>query len=299
MIRLAQTSDKQPLYKLRKHYFNFDDNGFNEYLNDYLFEHLKHFILEENNQMISSLILRNDILCLNQKLLEVGFISHVLTLEEYRHQGYMHKLLKAVLKQEAQRHLVTLIEAYDPKYYISLGLKVISHKQQYYLNDYPFKLSYNLIEKASALQLLECYQRFIKNFKVFSMRNLKYYQDIFKKYQVVNGGIFSIGINNQVLAYVFYEINNQIIEVNELVYTSRSSLETMLGYLKLNFSAYQILVKTSGFERFDKLFDLKGETSTVLMAKVHDFTLLNNLYFSNYKSEKEVFSNNIWYMEDM
>lgn len=296
MIRYANAADKKELKSLRSHYFYFDDNGFNDYFFDNAFEDGDHFILEEDGQHISNLSAYDQVVYLNGKFLKTCLISGVMTISKFQNTGKMKKLLKRVLEHYSYQQLVTYIEAYNPEIYKSLGFELLYNRRRYFLNNYPFK---NILDKNKIFnpnKLYACYARFMKYFNGYRIRDKRYYEKVLEKISAMNDKIITVSENDVILGYCLYSENEYKIDINEIIYNSKNALETMLYQMqKLN---KPVIINTSSFERFDKIYDMQFEEYGFVLVKLNDLKLLNRLYGTNYNNLKEFYKNALWYMED-
>lgn len=296
MIRYANSFDKKELKALRTHYFYFDDNGFNDYFFDNVYEQGSHFILEEEGQHISNLSAYDQVVYLDGKLLKTCLISSVMTISKFQNMGKMKKLLKKVLDHYSYQQLITYIEAYNPEIYKSLGFELLYNRRRYFLNNYPFKSVLEINKILEPKKLFFCYKRFMRYFNGYRIRDEEYYKKALKKISSMNDKVLTVSDDNKILGYCFYSENEYKLDVNEIVYNSKNALETMLCYLqKLN---KPVSINTSSFERFDKIYDMPFEEFGFVLVKVNDLSLMNKLYGTKYDNLKDFYKDALWYVED-
>lgn len=279
-IRVARPSDNKTLYTQWKDVFNFDDYGSIDAYFEYVYDPKNCYVLLEDNQIISSLMVHPHQMVLHQKIIDVAFIVGVYTIESHRHQGHMKTLLNYVLKDLEYNYLITLIQAYHPKLYTQYGFEEVYQQQVYQvrrslikpMDSVGIKISQNLEDN------VELYQFFTKYFNGYFVRDEKYYELMMKLVAAENGQYVSLyNQENDMVAHLRMVVHDQDVIVDEVLYKDTGSLIKILSYVMSKYPRLEVHV--SMVENLEKLIGAKKLRDEVsLMVKLNDPQLFERLF---------------------
>lgn len=197
---------------------------------DYYFENhfdLEHtFVLENNNEILSSLQLNQHQLMYNNEVINISFVVGVSTFLKYRGKGYMKELLnkaidyaRTTLKQEYM-----ILQAYDWDLYRPFGFIDAYYKSINSLSIKELEIySDDIILDVNEQILLEIYNEYTKKLNGYCIRNLEYFTNQIKLLEVENFKVI-----NSKDAYLFYQVLNDKIIVSECAFKNKEALYSLL-----------------------------------------------------------------------
>lgn len=291
MIDYGSSGDVQQVYDIWKKVFAFDDGGFTDYFFKHGFDIKTTLCLKEDNIIKSIGSYSSHNYMLNNRIVKASLIYGVATLEEYRHQGYMKQIMKAMLEVLGHRELVTFIQAYSPNLYTPYGFETIYYRKSYeLLKSNTTSYSTNGCTKSfSGEELLRVYAKFASKFNGYMIRDEAYFNNYRQEVEAQNGYIIGVrDKNHQLKGYACIYDKKDHIEIEELVYLDiQSVLKIVSLALKLK---DKVIMHSSSNEHLEKLFkSSKVETYDYTMAKINNYSLFNRLYECNVNSISEAF----------
>ncbi|MDY6063231.1 MAG: GNAT family N-acetyltransferase [Erysipelotrichaceae bacterium] len=294
MIRRANKQDKLIFQKIWNEYFAFDDEGFNDYFFEEEFDRGEHYLIEENNEVITIASLYPLTIKLNNKLIKTSLISGVATLEQYRHRGYMKVLMQKILSLQAYRELFTMIEAYDHHIYESLGFKPIYKRKCLKIKHNNYRCHYPL-QEVEAEKLLMVYGQFMKRFNGFKLRQLVDFERLITKAKYENSKFLLVGNESDNYGYCIYKLYDDKVKIEEIIYLNKQALETMLSYFK-NQSLIELYVSEA--EKLERFIDGECTSYVYGLVRINDYQLLDRLFDGKIKDIDDLFKGPLWFCED-
>ncbi len=289
MIRLAQKKDKEELCNLCIKSYAVKEKPFLEYYFDRQFENSKALVCELDNLLVSQLHEREHVLHLKGKKILVSYLFGIATHYDYRQRKIMRDLLEAMMDDCDKNHLITLLEAGNPKLFERYGFEVISYRKRYvvYAKELIRYTSNGVDENFVIQELVEAYQSFVKVFDCFFERDYDYYKD-YVDYIIRSGGHICVyRRKGKVLGYAAYYEQDDGMEVKEIVYQDQRSLCSLLRYV-IGFTPF-VRIEVSMGEHLEKIFKMSiPRVYPAVMAKINNLKLFNKLYCCNIHNAKEL-----------
>lgn len=292
MIREAGRNDKSEVYDVWKHAY---PNHSRAYLNFYfkhIFDQGVCIVKEQDRRIVSSVQISEHVLRFYNQYLMVGYIAGVSTLPDYRRKGYMREVLESALDEESHNHLITLIEAFNPRLYEPFGFETIYYRKSYVVRqEFLENVTTNhLVYSADPKELLNIYREFVEFFDGGYVRDEAYYTLLMKElitnqkklivyrdaYKCVKGYLICQKLKNDMV-------------VKEAIYLESAVLIEMLkGALAQD---EEILVEVSQGEKLEKLFPLAiPKKQPFIMARVNNYDLFNKLFNSDVESVSQAYA---------
>lgn len=291
MIKEAKIQHKPEIYELWKSSYPTRSRAYLNFYFKYIFDEGKCLFLPQDNRIIASLQMNAHVMNFMGRKLECTYILGVATLPDYRRRGHMRYLMESALDEISHNHLVTLIEAFNPKLYESFGFQTVYYMKTYTINTHYFDkvtvrgVSHNV----TAQELMELYQKYIKHFDGSYVRDLKYYDLLLKRSVLDHGNICVYrNKNHEITGYAIYQENSVEIKVSEIVYLDSVALMKMLKYISDGYP--DVTVSVSQSEKLEKLFPLTIPKKTgITMARINNYELFNKLYNCKVHTPKEAY----------
>lgn len=279
MIRQARPEEKGIIYKLWKEAFSFDDNGSIDYYFDHYYQESESIVLEAQGVIVASLQSRVKTLMLFGNALQVNYIVGVVTAEPYRRQGYMKKLLSAVLADSEKHYLFTVLQAYQPKVYESFGFEtVIENKETLVTRSMLAKVnatgvSYNV----KAEDALALYQKFTTHFTGYFLRTQEEMERLIEGVRAEGGEVLGVYQQQELVAYGFALKDSHGLRLDEVCYGDSNALLKLISYgLQQN---EQVTFVSSTQEKVQKIIPQSHPKKVpFMMARVNQPHLFEKLY---------------------
>lgn len=292
MIQKAIPTQVAEIKELWNICFLSEDKRYTDYYFQNLFDCDNCLVYVLNGKVISSLIRAPHSFVLHGKVLRSSMILGVCTHPDYRHQGYMKKLLQTVLDACEHTELITLIQAYQPALYEPFGFRMIYRRLAFELNagDLPRTNQFGLSYDPKPLDLLKVYSVYIKHFNGFYARDLSYFVK-YRKEIIAQGGkiVAYYDGQDQIQGYasLLPQSNKQVV-VEEIVYLDTHCLIKLINAAALE--KENIIVEVSGAEDLCHIFPkAKKKNYDSTMARLNDADLFSKLYGRNVKTVEEAF----------
>lgn len=147
---------------------------------------------------------------------QLHYIVAVATKEEYRHKGFMDKLLKHSLQdmQEAEEPFCYLMPA-NPKIYEPYQFSYVYDRMDYQKKEEVFAGEIQIKEVHSeedVLALLSLSQKILaEKYDCYASRNLVYYQRLQRELQAQNGNSYLLYQKGEQIGYYFYAGEEDVI----------------------------------------------------------------------------------------
>lgn len=232
-IMKATEDDKDAIIHLWRDNFSDETKETTDFYFDYCYHPEYTYVLKNKNEIVSVCQIIPYQVMKDHTIQSYDFIAGVCTRKEYEGQGCMKKLLSYILNQpEHQGNLY--LQAYIPDIYRSLGFsishyqQIIEVKQEAYTNEKPLQRK----ENYTGTDLLNLYNKFVKNFNEYRIRDIHYYEDYFiPRTNIFNQNIIMFEENRESVGYIVYEKNKHSITIYEIIYQSQDILNKMISYL--------------------------------------------------------------------
>lgn len=292
MIKEANISNKTEIYELWKSAFPTRSRNYLNFYFKHVFDEGKCIYLQQDGKIISSLQINDHILMFQGRKLEVSYFLGVATLPDYRRRGHMRYLMNMALDEVSHNHLITLIEAFNPKLYEQFGFETLYYSKTYAINAHYFDkvnakgVSHNL----TAMDLYQLYQSYAKHFDGYYVRDLHYYEILLKRAVLDHGNICVYrNKSHEITGYAIYSESSVEVKVQEIVYLESIALMKMLRYICEGYPDVSVTVSQS--EKLEKLFPLTiPKKSAVTMVRINNYELFNKLFNTKVHSAKEAYA---------
>ncbi len=291
-MNYAKINDVREIKKIWDICFDFDDNGYNDYYFNHLFDPENTLVIKENDEIVSVGSRKSHIYMLNNRPIMSSMIYGIATKEQHRHKGHMKKILNMHLDQAVHQEIFTFIQAYNPDLYLKFGFKPIYYKHKYTLTKSNLK-HFDVTDtrhEAKAKDLLDAYATSMKRFDGYMIRDLEYFENLIKEVRAQNGTIISsYDKNGKIKGYaVCYRVNNYV-EVSEIIYFDILSLIRLVT-VAINIRS-KIILHTTIYEKIDHIFEnAEKEKYVSTLVRINDYQLFNRLFNTNVNDAVEAFN---------
>ena len=289
MIRYAKPEEKNELKAMWQEAFAFDDGGYTDYYFDCAYDLGKHYVLEENGEIVSMLHTHRRPYMINNRMVATSMILGVATKPEHKRQGHMRALMNEVLSQLEHQELLTLIQAYNPRLYEPFGFEIVYKRHTYTFNrdNYTNQCSNAVPGDYKVEDLLQVYGRFVKHFTGYKMRSLAdfelYLEEVARTEMFVQA--FYDKNHGQVRGYIIFSLENDVVDIDECVYLDLKTLDCMLGFAAELGTTVKLTV--SEYEDLSRIYEnVEYEVSDYTMVRINDYELWNRLFDSDVKTPK-------------
>ncbi len=234
-IRYAKNRDLENIKDIWNYCFR-DEEAFVEYYFNNKYKPENTIIIEEDEELISSLQLNQYRIKLNDKIYDTSYIVGVSTYPNSRGKGYMKDMMDFTLNELYKKgQLVSLLMPIDYRLYKKYGYEhcydQIEYKldidglKQFKINGNFEKVSYNHIP-----YMIDIHNEFLKNTNGYVDRDESYYENLFKEIKCENGHMY-INKDKEYEGYIIYFINEGTMFVREMCYKNINSLKSMLKFI--------------------------------------------------------------------
>lgn len=290
MIRYAQKKDKDELLQLCLTSMAMKEKPYLEYYFHNVFKDGDALISELDNKLISQIHVLNHVLKLKGKKLDVSYLSCISTHYDYRKRGIMRDLLEILIEDCSCNHLLTFMEATNPRLFERYGFEVVSERKRYtiYAREL-LKFSTNGVsEEIDPLEMVEIYRRFAKRFDCYYERDENYYIHLlaFAHFKGSHICVFR-DENGEAKGYAFYDELDDGVEIKEIIYEDTKALCRMIKYA-IGYNPF-VSVEVSSAERLEKIFRMSiPRTRSAVLMRINNLKLFNKLYNTNVKNVKDI-----------
>ncbi|MDH6603683.1 putative acetyltransferase [Bacilli bacterium PM5-9] len=276
--RLAKKSDLLVLKELWYECFlEHDSKASIDYYFDNAFVLDTTFVLEVDNEIVTSLQLNQHDIVYNNKIESVSFVVGVATFNKHRKKGYMKVLLNYVIeyarKNYQQNYMI--LQAYDWNIYRPFNFKEAYYKKSVELSIADLS-GINLIELIdySSLSMLSIYQKYTENLNGYKKRDEVYFNEMKKMLEIDE---MKIALSNE--AYLYYQVEDNTLMISECAYNSWESVLQIIKTLneKMQFEKVNVMVDTNN--------NLEGRKELFMMIReLNDkkFKIDEKLYISEF-----------------
>lgn len=203
--------------------FNEDSKAFTDYYFEYKAPENVCFTIWENDEMVSMLHLTPYDICVNKTggapvTYHTYYIVGVATKEQYRHKGYMTRMLEAAFDyMRKQDVLFTFLMPASPAIYEPFGFRYIYERTDYELRDYEptegacaQSLTIRKAKEEDCVGLAEFAEtELAKRYNFYLKRDETYYRRLMKETESENGAVFMVYHENELAGYFLYAIEEE------------------------------------------------------------------------------------------
>lgn len=290
MIRYARKKDREALLDVCLTSMAMKEKTYLEYYFHHVFQDGSALISELDNKLISQIHMHTHVLKLKEKRLEVSYLSGIATHYDYRKRGIMRDLMEIILEDCSNNHLLTFMEASNPRLFERYGFEVLNERKRYtiYAKEMLKYSNRGVSEEVLPEELVQVYRRFAKRFDCYYDRDENYYTHLlaYTKYSGMRLCVYRDEMDT-IKGYALYMELDDGVEVKEIIYEDTKSLCRMLRYA-IGYNPF-IAVEVSSAERLEKVFKLSIPRShNAVMVRMNNLKLFNKLYNSNIKNVKDL-----------
>ncbi|WP_297133287.1 GNAT family N-acetyltransferase [Terrisporobacter sp.] len=234
-IRFARENEKDNIREIWDYCFN-DGPKFTDYYFEDKYDNKNTVVVEDENEIVSSLQLNQYKLVLNGNLYDTSYVVGVSTFPQVRGKGYMKNIMDFTLNElYKKKQLVSILMPIDYRLYRKYGYEHCYDQLEYELDIEDlrvFKSSGDMkkANKSHIEEMIEIQESFLKNLNGNIKRDKSYYENLFKEVSSEDGHIY-IHQGDRSRGYIIYFINGENMFVRELYYTSLESLKAILKFI--------------------------------------------------------------------
>ena len=234
-IRYAIEKDLENIKDIWNYCFG-DEEGFVNYYFDNKYKPENTILIEENDELISSLQLNQYKINLNNKIYDTSYVVGVSTYPNARGKGYMKDMMDFALNELYKKdQLVSLLMPIDYRLYKKYGYEHCYDQIEYKLNIEELKQfkivgDFEKITNNHINYMMDIYNEFLLNTNGYVVRDKNYYENLFKEIKCENGYMY-IHKEENYEGYIIYFIMEDTMFIREICYKNISSLKSMLKFI--------------------------------------------------------------------
>ena len=234
-IRYAIEKDLENIKDIWNYCFG-DEEGFVNYYFDNKYKPENTILIEENDELMSSLQLNQYKVNLNNKIYDTSYVVGVSTYPNARGKGYMKDMMDFALNELYKKdQLVSLLMPIDYKLYKKYGYEHCYDQIEYKLNIEELKQfkivgDFEKITNNHINYMMDIYNEFLLNTNGYVVRDKNYYENLFKEIKCENGHMY-IHKEENYEGYIIYFIMEDTMFIREICYKNISSLKSMLKFI--------------------------------------------------------------------
>ena len=234
-IRYAIEKDLENIKDIWNYCFE-DEEGFVNYYFDNKYKPENTILIEENDELMSSLQLNQYKINLNNKIYDTSYVVGVSTYPNARGKGYMKDMMDFTLNELYKKdQLVSLLMPIDYRLYKKYGYEHCYDQIEYKLNIEELKQfkivgDFEKITNNHINYMMDIYNEFLLNTNGYVVRDKNYYENLFKEIKCENGHMY-IHKEENYEGYIIYFIMEDTMFIREICYKNISSLKSMLKFI--------------------------------------------------------------------
>lgn len=234
-IRYAIEKDLENIKDIWNYCFG-DEEGFVNYYFDNKYKPENTILIEENDELMSSLQLNQYKVNLNNKIYDTSYVVGVSTYPNARGKGYMKDMMDFALNELYKKdQLVSLLMPIDYRLYKKYGYEHCYDQIEYKLNIEELKQfkivgDFEKITNNHINYMMDIYNEFLLNTNGYVVRDKNYYENLFKEIKCENGHMY-IHKEENYEGYIIYFIMEDTMFIREICYKNISSLKSMLKFI--------------------------------------------------------------------
>src|SRR5690625_2217754 len=241
MIRILKPNEFEKSFQLSSYAFQFDDTESERKKREETLKPLNTIGYFVKNDLAAKLTVLPKQIYFNSRKISIGTILGVATWPEHRRQGMIDKLIKeSIHKMYEDGQVLYLLVPFSYAFYEKYGWSVFSKKLKVKTNINNIKrLSSSqgqLIRNNNLEQIKYVYQLYSKEFVGFLSRDDKWWSN-----QVLrdNHSLVYLNENKEAEGYLIYNIKNEILKIEEIVYLSKEARNELFLFIKNHDSMLQ------------------------------------------------------------
>ena len=291
-IRFARECDKDNIIGIWNYCFN-DGPKFTDYYFNNKYKNYNTVVVEEEEEIVSSLQLNQYEIRLNNKVYNTSYVVGVSTLPEVRGKGYMKHIMNFTLNELYKKgQLVSILMPIDYRLYRKYGYEHCYDQIEYEIDMEDLKgfKSEGSLKKAKLNDIEEMINietSFLKNLNGTVVRNKEYYENLFKEVESEEGHIY-IHKNYESDGYIIYFINGESIFVRELYYKNINALKGILKFIYNHNTQCKKVVISSTID--DKIRFILANPRNITM-KLKPFMMGRIINLKKYLEDLDIESN--------
>lgn len=234
-IRYAKGNDLENIKDIWDYCFG-DEEAYVDYYFNNKYKPENTIIIEENDELMSSLQLNQYKINLNKKIYDISYIVGVSTYPNARGKGYMKDMMDFALNELYKKgQLVSLLMPIDYRLYRKYGYEHCYDQIEYKLNIDDLKIfkingDFEKIESYHIESMIDIHKEFLSNANGYVDRDKSYYENLFKEIKCENGHMY-IHKEEDYDGYIIYFMMDGNMFVREMCYKNINSLKSMLKFV--------------------------------------------------------------------
>ena len=302
-LRYAKEDEIDNIKEIWNYCFNDTEEFVNYYFNS-KYENRNTIVLDEKDEIVSSLQLNQYKIKLNDKLYDTSYVVGVSTFPQVRGRGYMKHIMEFSLEEMYKRgQLVSILMPIDYRLYRKYGYEHCYDQLEYTIDIEDlsrFKLNGRLfkVEDEHIDDLIEINNLFLKNINGSVARDEEYYSNLFKEIKSEDGHIY-IYEDNGYQGYIIYFLNGENMFIREIYYNNMEALKSMLKFIyNHNTQCKKVIISTPVNDKIRFILD-NPRTCDI---KIKPFMMGRVINLKDYLESLEIDSNKEYsikiYIED-
>lgn len=291
MIKEASEKDKRAIYNLWQSSFSIKNSEMINCFFNYGMNEGKVILCEKDEKLVASVFMHDMNIMFHNRLLKSVFLSHIAVHPDYRKTSSLDECLKNVIDECEKKALFTFVEATSYKFWENYGFQEGTLHRYYELNERHFEnVSQNdVFEDASALEMKEVYEAFMKHFDGYKVRSLHDFELMIQEAKSMNERILMVRHRAKPMGYIRFSTEKKQVKAKEIIYLGSNAFlrlcKAALGTNDL------IILELSEAEHIERLFPLAIPRKRVeVMVRCNNFPLFNKLYNARVKTSKEAYA---------
>ena len=234
-IRYARENETNSIKEIWKYCFN-DSQRFMDYYFRNKYSRCNTVVVDDKEEIVSSLQLNQYQLKLNNKIYDTSYIVGVSTFPQVRGMGHMKNIMEFTLEELYKKgQLVSILMPIDYRLYRKYGYEHCYDQIEYNIDIEDlkrFKINGRLhkVDNSYVRDLIDINNNFLENLNGNVIRDEYYYENLFEEIKSEDGHIY-IHEDNGYEGYIIYFLNGDTMFVRELYYNNIESLKSMLKFI--------------------------------------------------------------------
>lgn len=234
-IRYAKEKEINNIKDMWTYCFN-DGPAFMEYYFNNKYNQNNTIVVDDSEEIVSSLQLNQYKILLNDKSYDTSYIVGVSTFPQVRGKGYMKNIMEFTLEElYKKKQLVSILMPIDYRLYRKYGYEHCYDQIEYKIDIEDlgrFKTKGNIykVNNNHIKDMIEIHNDFLCGINGNVLRDEDYYNNLFKEIKSEGGHIY-IHKNNDYEGYLIYFLNGDNMFVREIYYRNINSLKSMLKFI--------------------------------------------------------------------
>lgn len=235
-IRICKDNEINKVKNIWKYCFSDSE----EYTNFYFkkkFDYRNTVVLENNNEIISSIHLNQHKVYLNEKEFDVSYVVGVSTLPEARGIGAMKELMKQCFYEMYNKgQSISILMPIDFRLYTGFGFTncydVLEQRVDIFdLKKFKINGVFKKATKQNVSDLVNIYSESVKQYNGYAIRDKKYFSELVEEIDIDGGYIYINYIDDAPVGYIVYSIINSIFLVREVYYKNIIAYKSILKFI--------------------------------------------------------------------